>query len=95
MVSREPLPAYRVWKQRIGRMPWAARVPCEAGVVWRDDGQGPLPLLDDDPAGSRGKGVKARGAGEPAAKLATWLRGLPGVEVVTLEAFPVEPASGP
>jgi len=95
VVSREPLPPYRVWKQRIGPMPWPARLPCEPGVVWRDDGQGPMPLLDGDPAGSRGKGVKARGSGDPAAKLATWLRGLPGVDVVTLEAFPVEPASGP
>ena len=31
----------------------------------------------------------------PAAKLAGWLRGLPGVDAVALEAFPVEPASGP
>ena len=95
VVSREPLPSYREWKQRIGPMAWAARLPCEPGVVWRDDGQGLQPLLADDTAGTRGKGVKARGSGEPAAKLASWLRGLPGVDAVTLEAFPVEPASGP
>ena len=76
-------------------MPWAARLPCEPGVVWRDDDQGLQPLLADDSAGTRGKGVKARGSGGPAAKLASWLRGLPGVDAVTLEAFPVEPASGP
>ncbi len=46
-------------------------------------------------AGTRGKGAKARDSGEPAAKLASWLRGLPGVDAVTLEAFPVEPAAGP
>ena len=70
-------------------------MPCEPGVVWRDDDQGLQPLLAGDPIGSRGKGVKARGSGEPAAKLATWLRGLPGVDVATVDAFPVEPASGP
>jgi hypothetical protein len=94
VVSRQPLPPYRQWKQSIGEIPWAARLPCEPGVVWQVDGQGLQPLLADDPSGTRGKGVKARGAGGPAARLASWLRGLPGVDVVTLEAFPVEPASG-
>jgi len=46
-----------------------------------------------DPDDLRGKGVKARGLGAPVAKLASWLRGRPGVDVVTLEAFPVEPAA--
>jgi hypothetical protein len=95
VVSRQPLPPYREWKRRIGRMPWTARLPCEPGVVWRDDGQGLQALLADDSAGTRGKGFKARGSGAPAAELASWLRGLPGVEVVTVEAFSVEPASGP
>jgi hypothetical protein len=94
VVSREPLPSYREWKRRIGPMAWAARLPCESGVVWRDDGQGPEPLLADDGGLTRGKGAKARDSGGPAAKLASWLRGLPGVDVVTLEAFPVEPAAG-
>jgi hypothetical protein len=52
-------------------------------------------LLADDGAGARGKGARARQPSEPAAKLANWLRGLPGVDAVTLEAFPVEPAAGP
>jgi len=95
VVSRQPLPAYRAWKQRIGPMAWAAKLPCEPGVVWRDDGQGLQPLLANDPAGNRGKGVKARASGAPAAKLASWLRGLPGVDIVTLEAFPVVPAPRP
>ena len=95
VVSRQPLPSYREWKKRIGPMAWAAKLPCDPGVVWRDDGQGLQPLLSDDNAGTRGKGVKARDSGAPAAKLASWLRGLPGVDAVTLEAFPVEPASGP
>jgi serine/threonine protein kinase len=95
VASRKRLPSYREWKRRIGPMPWAARLPYEPGVVWCDDGQGLQPLLADDPAGTRGKGVKARGPGGLVAKLASWLRGLPGIEVVTLEAFPVEPAAGP
>jgi|GEM_PF-1876354 len=95
VVSREPRPPYRAWKKQHGPMPWTAKLPCEPGVVWRDDDQGLQPLLADDPAGTRGKGVKARGSGGPTAKLASWLRGLPGVDVVTLEAFPVEPATGP
>ena len=94
VVSRQPLPAYREWQKRIGSPPWAANLPSEPGVVWRDDGQGPQPLLADDTAGTRGKGAKARDSGMPAAKLASWLRGLPGVDLVTLEAFPVESAPG-
>jgi hypothetical protein len=72
-------------------MAWAARLPCEPGVVWRDHGEGLEPLLAGDTAGTRGKGVKASGSGGAAARLASWLRGLPGVDAVTLEAFPVEP----
>jgi serine/threonine protein kinase len=92
VVSRQSLPPYREWKRRVGQMAWSARLPCEAGVVWRDEGQGLEPLRADDAGLTRGKGAKARDFGGPAAKLATWLRGLPGVDVVTLVAFPVEPA---
>jgi hypothetical protein len=95
VVSRTPLPSYREWKRRHGPLPWTAKLPCEPGVVWRDDGQGLQPLLAEDSAGTRGKGAKARDADEPTAKLANWLRGLPGVDAVTVEAFPVEPGSGP
>ena len=93
VVSHKPLPSYREWKRRHGPMAWSAGLTCEPGVVWRNDGQGPQPLLADDPAGTRGKGAKSRGSGEPVAKLASWLRSLPDVDVVTLEAFPVEPAA--
>jgi serine/threonine protein kinase len=95
VVSRQPLPPYRERKKRTGPMAWAARLPCEPGVVWRDDDQGLQTLVADDHADTRRKGVKARESDEPAAKLASWLRRLPGVDVVTLEAFPVEPASRP
>ena len=94
-LSRQPLPTYREWKRRMGPMAWAARLPCEPGVVWRDDGEGVWPIVAEDTARTRGKGAKARGAGEPIAKLASWLRGVPGVDAVTLEAFSVQPAAGP
>jgi hypothetical protein len=94
VVSRNPLPAYRDWKQRVGPMAWSARLPGEPGVVWRDDDQGLQPLLAGDGGTTRGKGAKARESGEPAAKLASWLRGRPGVNLVTVEAFAVEPAAG-
>ena len=74
-------------------MAWSARPPCEAGVVWRDEGRGLEPLLADV-GPTRGKGAKARDSGTPAARLGTWLRSLPGVDLVTLEAFVVEPAKG-
>jgi hypothetical protein len=95
VVSREPLPPYREWKKQHGPMPWRANLPCEPGIVWRDDDQGLQPLVSEEAAGTRGKGVKGRGSGAPAAKLASWLRGRAGVDTVTLEAFPIEPAPGP
>jgi serine/threonine protein kinase len=95
VVSRNPLPPYRVWKKRVGPMAWAARLPSEPGVIWHDDDQGLQPLLAGDTSGTRGKGVKARDSGGPAAKLASWLRGRAGIDLVTLEAFPVEPAARP
>ena len=93
VVSRRPLPSYREWKARSGPMAWTAKLPYEPGVIWLDDGAGLQPLMADDTTGTRGKGAKARDSGEPAAKLASWLRGLPGVDAVTVEAFPVEPAA--
>jgi serine/threonine protein kinase len=95
VVSHKPLPSYREWKRLHGKIAWSGGLTCEPGVVWRDDELGLQPLLADNPAGTRGKGARSRGSGEPVAKLATWLRGLPDVDVVTLEAFPVEPASRP
>jgi serine/threonine protein kinase len=94
VVSRRPLPSYREWKERSGPVAWAARLPYEPGVIWLDDGAGLQPLMADQTTGTRGKGAKVRDSGGPAAKLASWLRGLPGVDAVTVEAFPVEPAAG-
>jgi len=91
VVSRQPLPPYREWKRRVGPMAWSARLLSEPGVVWRDDGEGLRALLAGGTAAIRGRGAKARGPGESVATLASWLRRLPGVDVVCLEAFPVEP----
>jgi tRNA A-37 threonylcarbamoyl transferase component Bud32 len=95
VVSHEPLPSYRVWKQRHGPAPWSAKLAGDPGVIWRDDNLGLQPLLANDPTGIRSKGFQGRGSGGAAAKLASWLRGLPGVDAVTLEAFPVVPALRP
>jgi serine/threonine protein kinase len=95
VVSHQRLPAYREWKRLHGPLPWSAGLPREPGVVWRDDGEGPQPLLPDDSAVTRSKGAQALGPEQPLARLATWLRGRPGVDLVTLEAFAVEPAAGP
>jgi hypothetical protein len=46
--------------------------------------------------GDRGsKDAEARDPGGPAGTLASWLRSRPGVDIVVVEAFPVEPAPGP
>ena len=95
VVSRDPLPPYNQWKRKHGPMPWASGQPCEPGVVWLDDNRGLRPLLPEAARLDRGKGATARDSGGPVAKLASWLRGLPGVDAVALEAFSVEPASGP
>jgi serine/threonine protein kinase len=95
VVSRKPLPPYREWKRLHEPMAWSAGLPCESGVVWRDDGESLQPLIAGGPANTRGKDARARGAEESVAKLSSWLRGLPGVDAVTLEAFPIEPAAGP
>jgi hypothetical protein len=95
VVSRAPLPAYRAWKRRHGPWPWARKPRYDPGIVWRDDGHGLQPLLADDDAGTRGKGVKARSADNPVAALAKWLRGIEGVDALVLEAFPSERAARP
>ncbi len=97
VVSRRPLPPYREWKRLHGPMPWCKGLPWEPGIVWRDDGEGrgPEPLIADSPAGSRGKDAETRGSETSVVTLANRLRGLPGVDLVVVEAFSVEPASGP
>jgi serine/threonine protein kinase len=93
VISRKPLPAYRQWKAQVGPMPWPVKPASEPGVVWLDDDQGVIPLLADDGNAARGTGAKARGTGSAPAKLASWLRSRPGIDVVTLEAFTVVPAT--
>ena len=94
VVSRDPLPAYREWKRRHGPMAWSAGLPCEPGVVWCDEGDGLRALMADELGRDRGKGVKVGGSARSISRLASWLRGQPGVDVVIIEAFPVEPAAG-
>jgi predicted Ser/Thr protein kinase len=95
VVSHRPLPSYREWKPLQGRMAWSAGLPCEPGVVWRDDGDGPRAFIAGNPAGTRGKDADARGFEGPVVALASWLRGRPGVDLATVQAFSVEPAPAP
>jgi hypothetical protein len=96
VVSRQPLPSYRDWwRQRPGPPPWRAGLPGDPGVVWDDDGEWTLPRTVDDRKGLRSKGAKLRGSGPAVAELRKWLRSLPGVETVAVQAFTVEPAAGP
>jgi hypothetical protein len=63
--------------------------------VWRHDGRWLVPLTAEEQSGLRAKGQEVRGGGFAVAKLATWLRGRPGVDDVMVEAFAVEPAAVP
>ena len=94
VVLRDPLPPYREWKKGIGRFPWEAKLSSEQEVVWRDDERGLQPLTEYTGT-SRGKDSKIRGSGGSIGRLASWLRGLPGVDNVTVEAFSVEPTPEP
>jgi serine/threonine protein kinase len=39
VASRQPLPAYREWRQRVGAVPWKRLAVERAGGVWQSDGQ--------------------------------------------------------
>jgi serine/threonine protein kinase len=95
VVSRSPLPPYRDWKARLGTLPpWQKALPITPGVVWWHDGHGLSPLTADDPTGQRGKGALSRSHGAPVARLADWLRAIPGTDDVAVKAFSVLPDPG-
>jgi hypothetical protein len=62
-------------------------------VVWWYDGRRLHSLSGDDRRGQRGAGATIRGSGGPVAGLAAWLKGIPGVDDVSIKAFLVPPAS--
>jgi hypothetical protein len=95
VVSRAPLPPYRAWKDRHGTPPWQKGLSAAPGVVWWYDGRRLHPLTGDGLIGQRDAGATIRGGGGPAAELAAWLKGIPGVDDVAIKAVLVPPPSGP
>jgi serine/threonine protein kinase len=95
VVSRAALPPFREWEARHGKAPWSKGQEADPGVVWRHDGRWLVPLTAQGPNSERARGREARGAGPAVARLAIWLRGLPGVDAVLVEAFAVVDPSVP
>jgi hypothetical protein len=96
VVSRDPLPPFAELVRKHGRPPWPAEpVPGVPGVVWRHDGQWLTTHDRDNTTGTRavGQARRASGGGALVEELARWLRAVPGVDAVRVEAFTVEPAS--
>lgn len=87
VVSRQPLPAYGVWRKSRGESPWRA-TDAEAGLVWRYYGEELLAWTAAQAAGQRGKGRELQGGGM-VDRLAAWLRQAPEVEAVEGIGFPV------
>jgi serine/threonine protein kinase len=95
IVSRAALPPFREWSARHGKAPWGKGLEADPGIVWRHDGRYLVSLTAQDQGGQRGKGHEARGGGSAVAKLADWLRGLPGIDDILVEAFAVQPPAAP
>jgi serine/threonine protein kinase len=96
VVSREPLPPFAELVRKHGRPPWpAGPVSGTPGIVWSHDGQWLRTRDRDDTTGTRavGKSRKATGGGSHVEDLARWLRALPDIDAVAVEAFTVEPAA--
>ncbi len=86
VASRQPLPAYEVWRKTRPPLGWQ-RTPALSGVVWRADG--------DSVDGTYEDGVdRAREARSPAKtvirELARRLKETPGIEAVEVVGFAVD-----
>jgi serine/threonine protein kinase len=90
VASRQPLPAYEVWKGRRSAVRWQT-LPAKEGAVWRGDGERLEPVTRS--GDKRGDVVELRGVA-PLAELCRSLRAAPAVEVLAAEAFPVLPKGG-
>jgi hypothetical protein len=91
IASRESLPDFRTWIAQQDPSPWRAGIPADPGVVWRDDGRQLETLPPSGTNQSRGQPVESRGARRAVYDLSTWLKSRPGVSVVHLKAFVVQP----
>jgi hypothetical protein len=94
VVARDPLPSYRLWKNQHGTPPWPKRASSAPGVIWWYDGQQLRLLTADHAQVPRAQGATIRGGG-PIAKLAAWLKAIPGIDDVAIKAFRVPASTGP
>jgi serine/threonine protein kinase len=88
VVSSQPLPGFKEWKDSLGKSPWG-HFEATSGIVWRGDNEG-LDALTAIPGDNRGKGHEIPGKTQ-VSKLIAWLRQDPKVEDVLAVGFPVLP----
>jgi serine/threonine protein kinase len=93
VVSRQPLPAYEVWKARRRPSPWKAAAVATPGVVWKVNGTEVEPLLEELGV-TRGKGREVEGKGTMV-QLTDWLRQSPDVDAMAALGFVVLPRKEP
>jgi hypothetical protein len=87
VASRQPLPAYTQWLQRRPPLPWE-RIREPSKAVWVSDGEGIRRRLDGlDRATEEPSPDKAL-----VRKLGRALKGIPGIEAVSVVGFAVVPA---
>lgn len=88
VASSKPLPSFKDWWSRCQDCPWK-KEEAHSGLVYRANGEDAVDVLDAE--GSRSKGAEAKGE-TPMARLADWLRRIPGIETVQVLGFAVEPS---
>ena len=89
VASRRPLPPYRVWRSRLGGLPWR---PTVADRGWRYDGLQFEPLTEEDEA-IRGSIRKLSSLPGPFQAVCAGLRDRPDVDAIRAVCFPVHPGS--
>jgi serine/threonine protein kinase len=99
VASDQRLPAYNVWRAKRGDSPWKKflrsqpdghnRIPAP-DIVWIDDGEKVVPLVNDVSKGQRGKGREMTGKA-PLRELTQWLRQDRDVTTVAAIGFAVLP----
>ena len=81
VTSRQPLPSYRDWESRVGKLPWNHY---DSDGIWRFDGRQVTPVAPD-----RGE-VQELALPKPFVDLCQTLRGTLGAEQMEALAFPVK-----
>lgn len=84
--SRQPLPAYAQWRKQAAAFSWK-KVAATSGYVWHGDG---LSLQWRTQQGTRAAKVEMPER-ELLNDLGRWLRSAPGIEMISLMAFAVDP----